>query len=132
MAYFRHTVGLHFPRHETMEKPMSRLHILAVVGVTMIGTAGISFAQTQSMSQPSGVQSSVNSPSVPSTASPSTASPSAATAAPSARDQKRAERKSQRMAARGDCRAQAKQQSLAGEGRKNFIKNCVNSSHPAQ
>jgi hypothetical protein len=41
------------------------------------------------------------------------------------RQQSKAEKKAQRMAARGDCRAQGKQQSLSGQELRSFVKNCM-------
>ena len=35
------------------------------------------------------------------------------------------EKKTQKMAARGDCRAQGKQQSLTHEALRNYVKSCV-------
>ena len=46
-------------------------------------------------------------------------------AAPSGRDQIRAERRAQRKAARKACRLQGKQQSLAGESLRSFVKSCT-------
>jgi hypothetical protein len=37
----------------------------------------------------------------------------------------KSEKKAQKMAARGDCRAQGKQQSLTHEALRNYVKSCV-------
>jgi hypothetical protein len=48
------------------------------------------------------------------------------------RQKMREDKKAQRVAMRGDCAAKAKQQSLpAGEGRRNFMKNCMGAINAA-
>jgi hypothetical protein len=43
-----------------------------------------------------------------------------------------AERKAQRVAARGDCRAQGKQQSLSGQSLRDFVKSCMANAQASQ
>ena len=54
-----------------------------------------------------------------------TAAPPPATTPPPAAGRIRPEKKAQKMAARGDCRAQGKQQSLTHEALRNYVKSCV-------
>ena len=98
-------------RGKFMEKRMSRstTALIAAVIVTLFGSA--TFAQAPQPDAPS--------------QSPAAASQTEAPRpAPSAREQKREMRRAARKEARLKCRAEAKQQNLRREARKDFIKRC--------
>ena len=65
-------------------------------------------------------------PTDPNTAPRTSAQPSATTPPPAAtHGGVRSPKKAQRMAARGDCRAQGKQQALSHDALRNFVKSCM-------
>ena len=95
---------------------MNRLHTLALAGVAAVWMSGASFAQTTPL------------PAVQSPPSPSDRAappPARNQAKADKRQQSKAEKKAQRLAARGDCRAQGKQQSLSGQELRSFVKSCM-------
>jgi hypothetical protein len=91
--------------------------MLAFAGALIVGQSGPTFAQMS--------QSSISDPSGKTVAQTSSAPAATPGAAPAARDQIKA----QRVAARGDCRAQGKQQSLTRDALKNFVKSCMAQAH---
>src|SRR5687768_14139563 len=95
---------------------MNRLHTLALAGVAAVWMSGASFAQT---TPPPAVQS------PPSPSDRAAPPPARNQAKADKRQQSKAEKKAQRLAARGDCRAQGKQQSLSGQELRSFVKNCM-------
>jgi hypothetical protein len=90
-------------------------HIVMLVsaGAIIVGLSSPVLAQTPQTSDPN--------------ASAKTAVPPSTTAAPPGghRAGMSAEKKAQRVAARGDCRAQGKQQSLTHDALRNYVKSCL-------
>jgi hypothetical protein len=89
--------------------------MLAFAGALIVGQSGPTFAQMS--------QSSISDPSGKTVAQTSSAPPTTPGAAP------KADKQAQRVAARGDCRAQGKQQSLTRDALKNFVKSCMAQAH---
>jgi hypothetical protein len=113
-ANFRHMPGSHFAHRQWMEDRMKRLYLAVILaGATMIGTAGAGWAQMSDAPAP-GTQTQATQP-----MSPGANAPAGRNAAA------KQQRKAQRTAARGDCRAQGKQQSLTGQGLRDYVKSCV-------
>lgn len=91
---------------------MKRLYFAVILaGATMIGTPGAAWAQ---MSDTPAQGTQATQP-----MSPGANAPAGRNAAA------KSQRKAQRTAARGDCRAQGKQQSLAGPQLRDYVKSCV-------
>src|SRR5262245_41285485 len=115
---------------------MNRLHVLAFAGMaTALVLSAPGFAQTttpssmQSMSNP-GTKASAPAPSA--SKSPSTLSEATSTTAGQQKAQKdkaRAAKHQERMAMRGDCRTQGKQQGLTRQALKDYVKTCISGPH---
>jgi hypothetical protein len=89
--------------------------MLAFAGALIAGQTGSTFAQMS--------QSSISDPSGKTVAQTSSAPATTPGTAP------KADKQAQRVAARGDCRAQGKQQSLTRDALKNFVKSCMTQAH---
>jgi hypothetical protein len=119
--------GSHFAHRQWMEDRMKRLYFAVILaGATMIGTAGAGWAQ-MSDAPAQGTQTQATQP-----MSPGANAPADRNALKEQRkaqhDQRNAQReqvKALRVAARNDCRAQGKQQSLKGPAMRDFVKSCV-------
>lgn len=88
--------------------------MLAAAGAIIVGLSQSVLAQAPPTSDPN--SSAKTAPPPPSTA----ATPPAAK-----RGGMKSEKKAQRMAARGDCRAQGKQQSLSHDALRSYVKSCM-------
>ena len=90
-------------------------HIVMLVsaGAIILGLSNPVLAQTPQTSDPSSAAKTAVQPSA------------TATPAGMPRDRIKAEKKAQRVAVRGDCRAQGKQQALTHEALRNYVKACL-------
>ena len=87
--------------------------MLAAAGAIIVGLSHPVLAQAPQTSDPNSSAKTAVQPST--TAPPPTGN----------RGGMKTEKKGQRMAARGDCRAQGKQQSLTHEALRNYVKSCM-------
>jgi hypothetical protein len=87
--------------------------MLASAGAIIVGLSNPVLAQASQTSDPNSSAKTAAQPSP------------AVTPSNPHRDQMRADKKAQRMAARGDCRAQGKQQSLTHDALRNYVKSCL-------
>jgi hypothetical protein len=100
-----------------MEDRMKRLQLaLVFAGGMMFGAPSVGLAQTSTTpnAQPQTTQTQSTQPMSPGAGAPA-----------AARNPAKTQKKAQRVAARGDCRAQGKQQSLTGQGLRDFVKSCM-------
>jgi len=113
---------------------MKRLYFAVILaGATMVGTAGASWAQMSDTPAP-GAQPQTTQPMSPGANAPVDRN-ALIEQRKAQQEQRKAQHeqmraqheqvKAQRVAARNDCRAQGKQQSLRGPAMRDFVKSCV-------